>query len=165
MRGKLKVDRLDLITRAMLVIFLVAFSYLVFLLLLRPLFFPQRPFDSDMMGMMKRMMSYPSEGTLVYYVAALLPAMGLGLLLSLFLRAKSVEDDEYRILRRALSRDERRVLDEIKKAGEITQDSLRVRLDWSKAKVSRILTNLDKMNLIQRERTGKTYRVFLQKGK
>ena len=54
-------------------------------------------------------------------------------------------------------------LDEIKKAGEITQDSLRFRLNWSKAKVSTILTNLDKIGLIQRERIGKTYKVYLQK--
>ena len=54
-------------------------------------------------------------------------------------------------------------LEAIKKSGEITQDSLRFRLDWSKAKVSTILTNLDKRNLIQRERIGKTYKVYLQK--
>lgn len=45
--------------------------------------------------------------------------------------------------------------------GRITQDSLRFRLGWSKAKVSRILTNLDRKNIVQRERTGKTYAVFL----
>jgi uncharacterized membrane protein len=42
---------------------------------------------------------------------------------------------------------------------------LRFRLGWSKAKLSRILTNLDKMNLIQRERAGKTYNVFLAQRK
>jgi len=65
------------------------------------------------------------------------------------------------IIKKALSDDEKAVVDEIRRAGEITQDSLRFRLDWSKAKLSRILTNLDKMNLIQRERVGKTYNVFL----
>ena len=57
------------------------------------------------------------------------------------------------------------ILDEIKKAGEITQDSLRFRLNWSKAKISTTLTNLDKMNLIQKERIGKTYKVYLQNEK
>jgi uncharacterized membrane protein len=65
------------------------------------------------------------------------------------------------ILKQALSADEHTVLQEIQRAGEITQDSLRFRLDWSKAKLSRILTRLDKMNLIQRERVGKTYNVFI----
>ncbi|MFQ6065443.1 MAG: helix-turn-helix transcriptional regulator, partial [Candidatus Bathyarchaeia archaeon] len=59
------------------------------------------------------------------------------------------------------SEDEKAIIDEIRRAGKITQDSLRFRLGWSKAKVSRILINLDKMNLIQRERIGKTYNVFL----
>jgi len=67
------------------------------------------------------------------------------------------------IIRKALSEDEKSILEEIKKAGKITQDSLRFRLNWSKTKVSTILTNLDKINLIQRERTGKTYKVYLQK--
>ena len=58
---------------------------------------------------------------------------------------------------------EKKILDEVKRAGEITQDSLRFRLNWSKAKISTILTNLDKINLIQRERQGKTYKVFLSK--
>lgn len=69
--------------------------------------------------------------------------------------------EELKIIKRALSEDEKAVIDEITRAGEITQDSLRFRLDWSKAKLSRILTNLDKMNIIQRERVGKTYNVFI----
>jgi len=76
-------------------------------------------------------------------------------------KAQATETDELEIIKRALSDDEKAVLDEIRRAGEITQDSLRFRLEWSKAKLSRILTNLDKMNLIQRERVGKTYNVFL----
>ena len=69
--------------------------------------------------------------------------------------------DELEIIKRALSDDEKQVRDEIRRAGEITQDSLRFRLEWSKAKLSRIVTNLDKLNLIQRERFSKTYKVFL----
>jgi uncharacterized membrane protein len=72
-----------------------------------------------------------------------------------------VRRDELDIIKRVLSDDERAVLDEIGRAGEITQDSLRFRLEWSKSKLSRILTNMDKLNLIQRERVGKTYTVFL----
>jgi len=75
------------------------------------------------------------------------------------------EVDELKIIRKVLSNDEKAIVDEIRRAGEITQDSLRFRLGWSKAKVSRILTNLDKMNLIQRERVGKTYSVFLTEKK
>ena len=70
---------------------------------------------------------------------------------------------EYKVLKKAMNPDETRMYDEIEKAGKITQDSLRARLGWTKAKTSRILVNLDKMNLVQRERVGKTYNVFLQK--
>ena len=70
---------------------------------------------------------------------------------------------ELAILKKALSEDEKNIVEEIEKAKEITQDSLRFRLGWSKAKVSTILTNLDKMGLVQRERIGKTYKVYLQR--
>ena len=73
--------------------------------------------------------------------------------------------DELKIIKRVLSKDERKVIKELEKTREITQDSLRFRLGWSKAKISTILSNLDRMRLIQRKREGKTYSVFLQKKK
>lgn len=68
------------------------------------------------------------------------------------------------IIKPALTSEEKKALAEIEKAGEITQDSLRFRLGWSKAKASAIISNLDRIGVVQRERTGKTYKVFLQKG-
>lgn len=67
------------------------------------------------------------------------------------------------IMMNAMNEDERKVIGEIKTAGEITQDSLRFRLGWSKAKLSTILSHLDRLGIIQKERSGKTYRVFIQK--
>ncbi len=67
------------------------------------------------------------------------------------------------VIQRGLSSDAKAALKEIQRTGSITQDSLRLRLGWSKAKTSTILTNLDKLNLIQRERMGKTYRVVLSR--
>lgn len=162
MRGSFVTD-LDLATKVILIIFLVILSYIGFLLLLQPLFVPQQIGRNGMMEMMRRMMGYSYENTLIYNLTALLLAVGVGLTASLLIRTRSGKEGEYRILQRALSEDEKRALDEIRRAGVITQDSLTLRLDWSKAKVSRILTNLDKMNLIQRERTGKTYKVFMTK--
>ena len=100
---------------------------------------------------------------LIRLLASLIFAAGLGFFASLYLFGLQSKDKEYSIMRKVLSEDEKAILDEIKKAGEITQDSLRFRLNWSKAKVSTILTNLDKRGLIQRERIGKTYNVYLQK--
>ena len=100
--------------------------------------------------------------TLPFFTIALVA----GVLVTLWLKPAKTETvvaktDELEIIKRALSDDEKAVIDEIRRAGEITQDSLRFRLGWSEAKLSRILTNLDKMNFIQRERVGKTYNVFL----
>lgn len=72
-------------------------------------------------------------------------------------------EQELKILKKALTTEEKKALAEVEKAGEITQDSLRFRLGWSKAKTSAILSNLDRMGAVQRERQGKTYRIRLQK--
>ena len=80
-------------------------------------------------------------------------------------RSRISKSDELKILSKALSKDEKSIMEQIARAKEITQDSLRFRLGWSKAKVSAILTNLDRLNLIQRERQGKSYLVRLTGGK
>ena len=149
--------------KVLLVVFVVLISYLISILLLISLF-PTRPWS--MHEMMENMMNFNQQAVTLNLVAILL-AGGVGLLVFLLLRAPPSppppvrEVDELRIIRKVLSEDEKAIIDEIRRAGKITQDSLRFRLGWSKAKVSRILTNLDKMNLIQRERIGKTYNVFL----
>jgi len=119
----------------------------------------------QMMGeaMGTNVMNFSTTNSIIINLISLIFAAGLGFLASLYLFRTKTEDREYNILRKALSQDEKKILDEIKKAKEITQDSLKFRLDWSKAKVSTILTNLDKRGLIQRERIGKTYKVYLQK--
>jgi len=146
----------DLPTKIMLVVLAVVVSYLMVFLLLSA-FFIQQP--QDMMG---HMMSFNTNAVAVN-LAAISLALIVGVLVSLWLKAEPVtrKVDELEIIKKALSEDEKAILDEIRRAGEITQDSLKFRLGWSKAKLSRILTNLDKMNLIQRERVGKTYNVFL----
>ncbi len=156
------IQRVDLPTKIMLIILVVIISYLALFLILTGLFVQQ---PSSMDDMMHHMVS-PSQNTMVVNLVALSSALLAGIVVSFWLKTETAEataakTDELEIIKRALSDDEKAVLDEIKRAGEITQDSLRFRLDWSKAKLSRILTNLDKMNIIQRERVGKTYNVFL----
>mgnify|MGYP001584388547 CR=1 FL=1 len=106
-------------------------------------------------------------------LAALFLAFVCGLAVWLLIKGPSPEktetpssqENKLEVIKTVLSPDEKKILTEIEKAGEITQDSLRFRLDWSKAKVSALLLQLDRMNLIQRERQGKTYNVFLSKKK
>ena len=44
-----------------------------------------------------------------------------------------------------------------------TQDSIKFRTGFSKSKVSALILNLEKKGLIQRERLGKTFNIFLSK--
>ena len=153
---------LDFTTKIVLVILVVVISYFLLFMTLSTILVE----DSTSWNMMDHMMNPTPDYTVPILVSITL-ALVAGVLVSLWLKparteaAPATKIDELEIIKRALSDDEKAVLDEIRKAGEITQDSLRFRLEWSKAKLSRILTNLDKLNLIQRERVGKTYNVFL----
>ncbi|MEW6063566.1 MAG: MarR family transcriptional regulator [Nanoarchaeota archaeon] len=165
---QINLKELDNVSKVVLIILVVIIGYfLMFLVtgfILRPAQSPMAQMMNEMMG--TSIMNFSTTNSVITNLFSLIFALGLGFLISLYLFATKTEDrkdKEYSILRRALSEDEKRILDEIKKAGEITQDSLRFRLDWSKAKISTILTNLDKKELIQRERLGKTYKVYLQK--
>ena len=158
-------QKLDNISKIVLIILIAIVGYFLLFLAISTLFAPKQP---SMMGMMNEMIganitNFSTTNSIIINLISLIFAAGSGFFVSLYLFRVQSKDKEYGILRKALSKDEKAILDEIKKAGEITQDSLRFRLDWSKAKVSTILTNLDKRNLIQRERIGKTYKVYLQK--
>ena len=162
---KINLKQVDNVSKIALIILVAIMGYFLMFLILSSLLAPTQ---TPMMEMMNEMigtniMNFSTTNSAIINLISLTFAVGLGFLISLYLFKTKVEDKEYKILRKALSEDEKAILDEIKKAGEITQDSLRFRLDWSKAKVSTILTNLDKMGLIQRERIGKTYKVYLQK--
>jgi uncharacterized membrane protein len=164
-----KIRELDLTTKIIVIILVVIISYGALYVVLSQLLVQE---SNSVGSMMDGHMMNPTPDYTVAILLALTIALVLGVLVSLWLKptkpepaattaTKSEKMDELEIIKRALSDDEKAVLEEIGRAGEITQDSLRFRLDWSKAKLSRILTNLDKMNLIQRERLGKTYKVFI----
>lgn len=152
------VIEMNIVTKILLILFVIVVSYLVALLLLGSVFVPHVGSVGEMMG---HMLHFDQQAVILNLVAFSMAA-GVGLLISKLVKTTpAIQVDELSIIRKALSEDERAIIDEVRRAGKITQDSLRFRLGWSKAKVSRILTNLDKMNLIQRERVGKTYSVFL----
>lgn len=56
--------------------------------------------------------------------------------------------------------DEQRILKAVVESPGITQIALRDRADFSKAKVSRTVSELEKRGLLYRERQGRTYRVY-----
>lgn len=157
---KVSLKELDNVSRVVLIVLVVVIGYFLVFLILSSIFAsPQTP----MMQMMGDMVGRGSTtSSIIWNLVSFAFALGLGLFASSYLFGVKPEDKSYAVLRTALRDDERRILDEVKRAGEITQDSLRFRLDWSKSKVSTILTGLDKRNLIQRERMGRTYKVYLQ---
>ena len=163
--NKPNIKEVDNVSKIALIILVAIVGYFLVFLIISPLFVPKQTPMMQMMGeaMGTNVMNFSTTNSIIINLISLIFAAGLGFLTSLYLFRTKTGDREYNILRKALSQDEKKILDEIKKAKEITQDSLKFRLDWSKAKVSTILTNLDKRGLIQRERIGKTYKVYLQK--
>ena len=162
-----KINEMDLTFKIIVIILAVVISYLALYLVLNEVLVQDTTSPWSMMPGMPH--NGGSTDTVLVNVVSLSIALIAGFLIA-FILLKSQktapapapsQTDELEIIKRALSNDEKAVINEIRKAGEITQDSLRFRLEWSKAKLSRILTNLDKLNIIQRERVGKTYKVFL----
>ena len=156
---KINMTKLDDVTKILLVLLIGVILYFVIFMVLSPFLMKEQ---TSMAEMMNQMIGSNNTSTTINLVSLIISII-VALIVSFYVFKSDVKEQEYKIIRRALSEDEKAILDEIKKAGEITQDSLRFRLDWSKAKISTILTNLDRMNLIQRERIGKTYKVYLQK--
>ena len=156
---KLNPKKLDNVTKILLILLMGVILYFVMFIVLTPFLIREPTSMVDIMNQMTGSNNSPITINLVSLIIALIVA----LIVSFYLFRQDRKEQEYKVIRKSLSDDEKKILDEIKKAGEITQDSLRFRLDWSKAKISTILTNLDKRGLIQRERIGKTYKVYLQK--
>ena len=156
---------LSTIPKAMLVVLVSVIGYLFLFLTAGMLFVPEQPSMAEMMSAMMgtNPAVFSTTSSTTVNLVSLVFAVLFGFVAAVYLFRTEQEHREYRILSKALSEDEKKIMDEIKNAGEITQDSLRFRLDWSKAKVSTILTNLDKRGLILREKTGKTYKVYRQK--
>ena len=156
---KINPKKLDNVTKILLILLIGVILYFVMFMVLTP-FLIREP--TSMADMMNQLMG-SNNSSITINLVSLIIALIVALIVSFYLFRQDRKEQEYKVIRKALSDDEKKILDEIKKAREITQDSLRFRLDWSKAKISTILTNLDKRGLIQRERVGKTYKVYLQK--
>src|SRR3989344_4964198 len=103
---------LNNITKILIILLVVTISYFVLFLIISPFFAPIS---------MRDMMSQFSRGIGRDSIISLIAALIIGVIVSFYL-FEGKKDREYDIIRRALSEDEKKVLDEIKKAGEITQD-------------------------------------------
>ncbi len=72
------------------------------------------------------------------------------------------EEEKFNIVLKALDSFEKTVLKAIKEQKGITQSTLKFRTNMSKAKLSYVLQELEKRNLIKRIPKGKTFAIFLR---
>lgn len=75
---------------------------------------------------------------------------------------QKIGDGKFNYILMALDPYEKRVLKAVKEQDGITQSTLRLRTDMSKAKLSYVLQELEKRNLVKRVKKGKTLEVFLK---
>lgn len=79
-------------------------------------------------------------------------------------RQIQTDEEKFNILLKGLNVDEQRVIKAVKEQDGITQQTLRLRTDMHKSKLSIILDSLEKKGLITRKEKGKTKQVFLKIG-
>ncbi len=77
-------------------------------------------------------------------------------------RQIQTEEEKFTILMKGLSEEEQRVIKAVKEQDGITQQTLRLRVDMHKSKLSIVLGELEKKSLIKRVENGKTNQVFLK---
>jgi uncharacterized membrane protein len=73
-----------------------------------------------------------------------------------------VQDEKYNYILMALDPFEQKVIKAIREQEGITQNTLRLRTDMSKSKLSYVLQELEKRNLIKRKAKGKTLEIHLK---
>ncbi len=75
---------------------------------------------------------------------------------------KKVNDMKFDIIMKALDSFEQKVLKAVNEQDGITQNTLRLRVDMSKAKLSYVLQELEKRGIIKRVEKGKTLAIYLR---
>jgi len=77
-------------------------------------------------------------------------------------KEEKIEDAKFEMLMKALDPYEQKVLKAVKEQDGITQNTLRLRIDMSKAKLSYVLQELEKRGIIKRVDKGKTLAIYLK---
>jgi len=75
---------------------------------------------------------------------------------------QKIKDIKFDIIMKALDPFEQKVLKAVKEQDGITQNTLRLRVDMSKAKLSYVLQELEKRGIVKRIEKGKTLAVYLK---
>lgn len=158
---------LDIVSKGLIILIIGWLAYLLGFYGLSPFFLTEDTVASHSILMGEHLMHYESPKHKKVSDFSIFIALLVMLIISIIIskRVEKMEEKEVhrdlQVLKRVLSEDEKKLLDEVQRSGEITQDSLRFRLNWSKAKASTIISHLDRSGLLQRRREGKTYVVLL----
>lgn len=108
-----------------------------------------------------------------WIVSALLLALGVYLIffeksqkeiVSALEKQKQIrlEEEKFDILLKGLDDDEKKIVNAVKEQDGITQQTLRLRTDMHKSKLSIVLDRLEKKGIVSRKEKGKTKQVFLK---
>ncbi|MFC1741124.1 helix-turn-helix transcriptional regulator [Nanoarchaeota archaeon] len=73
-----------------------------------------------------------------------------------------IKEEKFSLLLRGMDKDEQKVMKAVKEQDGITQQTLRLRTDLHKSKLSIVLDGLEKKGLVRRVLKGKTKQVFLK---
>ena len=113
---------------------------------------------------------FGEESAVVHYLMTLsfIGGMAAGVIFFLWSRTSlkhpetvSVVKRNVEVLKKALSEDERLLLDMIGESEGVTQDSIRFKTGFSKSKVSALISEMEKKDILSREKLGRTYKVFI----
>ena len=74
----------------------------------------------------------------------------------------STKEEKFNLILKGLDSYEKKVMKAVKEQDGITQNTLRIRTDMSKAKLSYVLQDLEERGLIKRVKKGKTLAVYLK---
>jgi hypothetical protein len=77
-------------------------------------------------------------------------------------KKKRSDEEEFELLLKGIGSYEKKALRAIKAQDGITQSTLQIKTGMSKAKLSYVLTDLEKRDLIKKIKKGKTYSVHLK---
>ncbi|MEX0920107.1 MAG: winged helix-turn-helix transcriptional regulator [Candidatus Pacearchaeota archaeon] len=75
---------------------------------------------------------------------------------------EKIKDKKFKYISMALDPYEKKVIKTVKEQEGITQNVLRIKTNMSKSKLSYVLQELEKKNLVKREKKGKTLQVYLK---
>lgn len=74
------------------------------------------------------------------------------------------KEEERSLIMSVLKKEERKVIEKVHEQPGISQNTLRLRTDFSKAKLSMLLKELESRELITKEAEGKTNKIYLKRG-